>query len=388
MSINIPDRLKRLPPYLFAEVDRLKRELMAKGKDVIDLGVGDPDLPTPNFIIESLYRAAKDPANHRYSFDQGMPELRLAIAKWYQKRFSVLLDPETEILPLIGSKEGIAHFPLAVLNPGDVSLVPDPCYPPYKSGTWFAGGEVSLMPLFEENNFLPDLNEIEEEVLKRAKLLYLNYPNNPTGACATKDFYKNTVSFARENRLTVCHDAAYTEIAFDGYQAPSFLETPGAKSVAVEFHSLSKTFNMTGWRVGFACGNAEAIRLLGQVKSNIDSGIFKAVQVAAIDALQHGKAETDRINAIYQKRRDLIVDGFRSIGWNMTAPKATFYVWVAVPPGYTSQELAMKLLKEAYVVVVAGNGFGANGEGYVRIALTIAEHRIEEAIARIKKIHH
>ncbi len=387
LAIQMADRLKKLPPYLFAEIDRLKRELVAKGKDVIDLGVGDPDLPTPDFIIEALSKAAKDPRNHHYALDQGMPEFRRAIAKWYHDRFSVTLDPETEVLPLIGSKEGIAHFPLAILNPGDVSLVPDPCYPPYKSGTWFAGGEVELMPLLEENEFLPDLNGIEQNVLDRAKLLYLNYPNNPTGACASLDFFKKVVTFAEKHQLIVCHDAAYTEICFDGYRPQSFLEAPGAKQVGVEFHSLSKTVNMTGWRVGFACGNADAIRALGKLKSNVDSGIFKAIQVAAIQALEQGKRETDRLNAIYQKRRDAVINGFRAIHWNAPSPKATFYVWLPVPPGYTSQELCMKLLQEAHVVVIPGNGFGPNGEGYFRISLTIADARLEEAIDRIKKIH-
>lgn len=386
-SIESSQRLKRLPPYLFAEVDRLKRELLSKGKDVIDLGVGDPDLPTPEFIIEALHQGSRDPANHRYSLDQGMPEFRKAIAKWHEERFSVSLDPETEILPLIGSKEGIAHLPLALLNPGDISLVPDPCYPPYKSGTWFAGGEVHLMPLLEENHFLPDLNQVEMGALKKARLLYLNYPNNPTGACASLDFFKNAVSFAKENRLIVCHDAAYSEVSFDGYRAPSFLQVPGAKSVAVEFHSLSKTFNMTGWRVGFACGNSDVIRYLGQVKSNIDSGIFKAIQFAAMKALERGKKETERFNLIYQKRRDVVVHGLQSIGWEVTSPKATFYIWVPVPPGYTSQELCVRLLRDAHVVVVPGNGFGANGEGYFRISLTISEDRLGEAIDRIQKIH-
>lgn len=381
------DRLAKLPPYLFAEIDRLKRELAAQGHDVIDLGVGDPDLPTPDFVIEALYRGAKDPANHRYALDQGMPELREAIRDWYEDRFSVTLDPNQEILPLIGSKEGIAHFPLAVLNPGDIALVPDPCYPPYKTGTWFAGGEVTLMPLLEENAFLPDFKQLERETLSRAKLLFLNYPNNPTGASANLDFFKRAVYFAEKNQLVVCHDAAYTEIAFDGYKPPSFLETPGAKNLSVEFHSLSKTLNMTGWRVGFACGNKELIGYLGKLKSNIDSGIFKAIQIAAIEALRNGKAENLKLNQIYQKRRDAVVSGLNSIGWNVRAQQATFYMWINVPPGYTSKELCLKLLKEAHVVVVPGNGFGQNGEGYFRISLTISEKRLEEAVSRIKKIH-
>ncbi len=381
------DRIKKLPPYLFAEVDRLKRELIQKGHDVIDLGVGDPDLPTPDFVIEALYRGAKDPANHRYALDQGMPEFRKAIADWYENRFSVKLDSETEILPLIGSKEGIAHFPLAVLNPGDVALVPDPCYPPYKSGTWFAGGEVALMPLLEENAFLPDFKQMDDATLERARLLFLNYPNNPTGACANIDFFKRVVWLSEKHGWMVCHDAAYTEVAFDGYQPPSFLETPGAKSVGIEFHSLSKTLNMTGWRVGFACGNRELVGHLGKLKSNVDSGIFKAIQVAAVAALQNGQEENKRLNAIYEQRRDLVVSGLQSIGWKAKPQKATFYMWIPVPPGYTSRELCLKLLKESHVVVVPGNGFGQNGEGYFRISLTISEKRLEEAIARIKKLH-
>jgi len=387
ISIEASERVKRLPPYLFAEVDRLKRELQAKGKDVIDLGVGDPDLPTPSFVIEALAKAAKDAPNHRYALDQGMPELRQAISKWYQKRFGVKVDPESEILPLIGSKEGIAHLPLALMNPGDVSLVPDPCYPVYKSATWFAGGEVQLMPLLEENGFLPDLKSVEQEMSKKTKLMFLNYPNNPTGAIASENFFKNAVSFAQDHQLMVAHDAAYTEISFDGYQPSSFLEAEGAKECSIEFHSLSKTLNMTGWRVGFACGNKDMIRHLGKIKSNIDSGIFRAIQWAGIAALEQGEAENARLNKIYQKRRDIVLNGFRSFGWKVNPLKATFYVWLAVPPGYTSQELCMKLLKEANVVVVPGNGFGPNGEGYFRISLTISDDRLEEAIERIKKIH-
>lgn len=386
-SIEASERVKRLPPYLFAEVDRLKRELQAKGKDVIDLGVGDPDLPTPDFVIEALAKAAKDAPNHRYALDQGMPELRQTIAEWYQKRFSVKLDPETEILPLIGSKEGIAHLPLALLNPGDVSLVPDPCYPVYKSATQFAGGEVQLMPLLAENNFLPDLKSVEKDMSDKAKLMFLNYPNNPTGAVASENFFKSVMSFAEDHQLIVAHDAAYTEIAYEGYEPPSFLQTDGARDLGIEFHSLSKTLNMTGWRVGFACGNKDLIRHLGKIKSNIDSGIFRAIQWAGVAALRMGDAENKRLCKIYQKRRDIVLNGFKAVGWKIFPLKATFYVWLPVPPGYTSQELCMKLLKEANVVVVPGNGFGPNGEGYFRISLTIADNRLEEAIERIKKIH-
>src|SRR3990167_5575362 len=335
IQIEPPDRLKKLPPYLFAEIDRLKRELTAQGKDVIDLGVGDPDLATPSFIIEALAEAAKNPANHRYALDQGMPELRRAIALWYRSRFGIELDPDLEVLPLIGSKEGIGHVPLALINPGDVVLVPDPCYPVYKSAAWFAGGEPVLLPLLEENGFLVDFEAIEKGALERAKLLYLNYPNNPTTACAEKDFFVRAVKLAREYGFTICHDAAYTEIAFDGLRPSSFLEADGAKEIGVEFHSLSKTFNMAGWRIGFACGNAKVVELLGKVKSNLDSGIFQAIQWAGIKALTQSDF-AKKNSLIYEKRRDILVDGLNSLGWKVSKPKATFYVWAPVPPGYTS----------------------------------------------------
>ena len=386
ITINPAERLKKLPPYLFAEIDRLKREAKAKGKDIIDLGVGDPDIPTPAFIIEELYRAAKDPSNHRYALDAGMPVFREEIASWYEKRFGVKLDPQTEILPLIGSKEGIAHLPLAVINPGDVVLVPDPCYPPYKSGTWFAGGEVSLMPLEEENGFLPDFSQIDASALKAAKLMFLNYPNNPTAAVASVEFYQEAVEFARRHDLIIASDAAYSEMCYDGYKAPSLLNAKGGKDVGIEFHSLSKTFNMTGWRVGFAAGNAEIIKLLAKVKSNIDSGIFQAIQHAGLRALKDGDEAVRKNLAVYQERRDIIVDGLQKLGWKVNKPKATFYIWANVPAGYTSAELCTKLLKDAGIVVTPGNGFGANGEGYIRFAVTVPKERILEMLERIKNL--
>ncbi len=386
ITINPADRLKKLPPYLFAEIDRLKREARAKGVDIIDLGVGDPDIPTPSFIIEELYRAAKDPANHRYALDAGMPVFREEIARWFEKRFGVKLDPQAEILPLIGSKEGIAHLPLALINPGDVVLVPDPCYPPYKSGTWFAGGEVSLMPLEEENNFLPDFDEIDPSALKEAKLMFLNYPNNPTAAVASPEFYEKTVEFARRHDLIVASDAAYSEMAYDGYKPASLLQAKGGKDVGIEFHSLSKTFNMTGWRVGFAVGNSELIKLLAKVKSNIDSGIFQAIQHAAIKALRDGDEALRKNIAIYQERRDIIIDGLQKLGWKVRKPQATFYIWAGVPAGYTSAELAAKLLKDAGIVVTPGNGFGPDGEGYVRFAVTVPKERILEMLERLKNL--
>ena len=387
ISIESPERLKKLPPYLFVEVDKKKRELRAKGKDVIDLGVGDPDLPTPDFVIEALHEAARDPRNHRYALDQGLPELREAFARWFQERFQVKLDPVEEILPLIGSKEGIAHLPLAVLNPGDIALVPDPCYPVYKSATHLAGGTPHLLPLLDAGDFLPDFSGIERRALEKARLLFLNYPNNPTAAVASREFFEKAVAFAREHGILIAQDAAYSEITYEDYVAPSILQIEGAKEVAVEFHSLSKTYNMTGWRVGFAVGNREILKLLAQVKTNIDSGIFQAVQLAGKCALEKGKRTLEESRRIYRHRRDLFVSGLNQIGWKISPPKATFYLWIPVPPGYTSGELAMKLLDEAHIVVTPGNGFGPNGEGYVRASLTLAEDRLEEALTRIGKIH-
>lgn len=387
ISFEPTERLKKLPPYLFAEIDRKKRELVTKGKDVIDLGVGDPDIPTPDFVVEALQKAAENPRNHRYALDQGMPEFRQAIRDWFQGRFGVRLDPDKEILPLIGSKEGIGHLPLAVLDPGQTCLIPDPGYPVYRSGTLFAGGIPYTMPLLEKNGFLPDLGIILGNVLKNAKMMFLNYPNNPTSTLATKEFFTRAVAFAHQHRILIAHDAAYSEMTYEGLKSPSILEIPGAKEISVELFSLSKTYNMTGWRVGFAVGNAEVLALLGKVKANLDSGIFQAIQIAGIEALRNGQKALEKNLAIYQERRDLLVRGFKDLGWKIEAPKATFYVWIPVPPGYTSAELALNFLEGLNIVVTPGNGFGPNGEGYFRISLTVAESRIMEALDRIKKSH-
>lgn len=386
IKIEIAERLKNLPTYLFAELDKLKQEALAKGKDLIDIGIGDPDTPTPQHIIERLYETANDPENHKYATNLGMRELRQAMADWYKKRFAVKLDPETEVLPLIGSKEGISHIPLAFLNPGDVSLVPDPCYPPYKSGTVLAGGVPYLMPLLPENNFLPVLDDIDYQVARRAKLMFLNYPNNPTTACAGKEFFRQAIEFAEENNIIICHDAAYSEIYFDCYKPASFLEVEGAKEVGIEFHSLSKTYNMTGWRIGFVVGNKEIIKHLAQVKSHIDSGIFRAVQFASIVALSSENHLSELLN-IYKNRRDVLVEGLNALGWKLEKPQATFYVWAPVPPGYTSMELSRTLLDKCGIVATPGVGFGQNGEGFIRFALTVDVERIKEAIERIKKLH-
>jgi len=380
-------RLKGLPPYLFAEIDRIKKKAVSDGRDIIDLGIGDPDRPTPVHIIEKLYEAAKNPENHRYALDAGLPKLRQAIAGWYKRRFNVDLDPDTEVLPLLGSKEGIAHIPLAFVDHGDEVLVPDPCYPPYKSGTILAGGVPYLIPLIQQNAFLPDFDAIDYQVAKRAKLMFLNYPNNPTAATATKDFYVKAIEFANENNIIICHDAAYSEMSYDDYRPMSFLEVEGAKAAGIEFHSLSKTYNMTGWRLGFACGNAEVISALRAVKSNIDSGIFQAVQFAGIMALETGQEHIDELNRVYQGRRDALVDGLNGIGWKIEKPKATFYVWTPVPPGYTSNELTKSLLQKADIVTTPGVGFGPNGEGFIRMALTVSEDRLKEAVDRIKRLH-
>jgi LL-diaminopimelate aminotransferase len=377
------ERLKSLPPYLFKEIDRQKGELMAKGVDIIDLGIGDPDLPTPDHIIEAVKTAAADSANHRYPSYSGMRDFKNAVAEWYKKRFGVDLDPEREVLSLIGSKEGIAHLPLAFINPGDVALVPSPAYPVYNNATLFAGGESFFMPLLHENDFLPDLNGIPSEIVERARLMFINYPNNPTAAVAELEFFDRVVEFAGKNKILVCHDAAYTEMAFDGYRPLSFLEAEGAKDVGLEIHSLSKTYNMTGWRIAFAVGNREAIDGLGAIKSNMDSGVFQAVQIAGIEALRKDQSCVGEMIQTYTRRRDLMVKGLREAGFSVETPKASFYLWIRNPEGFTSTQLAARLLEKG-VVVTPGNGFGEAGEGYVRIALTQNRDRLAEAIERIK----
>jgi len=393
MQVKIATRLKKLPPYLFVEIDKAKRKAKKQGKDIIDFGVGDPDQPTPDCIIDVLCQAARDPANHRYALDQGMPALRRAIADWYKRRFRVRLNPETEILPLIGSKEGIAHLPLAIINPGDYALVPNPCYPPYRGGTILAGGRVYSLPLLESNNFLPEFNAIPNNVLKRAKLLYINYPNNPTSAIADKEFYREVVDFARKKNIVVISDMAYSEICFDGFRPPSFLQAKGAKAVGIEFHSLSKTYNMTGWRIGWVCGNRNLVAALAKVKSNIDSGIFSAIQIAGIAALKGSDENITKTRRLYQERRDILVEGLNSLGWKIGSPKATFYIWAKIPENYSrvgksgnSIAFARRVLKSAGIVVTPGVGFGKYGEGYVRFALTVDKQRIREAIQRLKQI--
>ncbi len=383
----LADRLAALPPYLFAEIDRVKAEVKARGVDIISLGIGDPDLPTPDFIIDALHQGAKKPENHQYPSYVGLLAYRKAVADWYKTRFGVELDPASEVVSLIGSKEGIAHFPLAYINPGDLALCASPNYPVYPVATGFAGGSVEILPLTEENDFLPDLDAISDESWDRAKMIFINYPNNPTAATAPRSFYEKLVKKARETNTIIVSDVAYTEMYYDPADKPmSMLEIDGAKDVTIEFHSLSKTYNMTGWRVGMAVGNASLVKGLGKVKENVDSGIFQAVQEAGIAALEKGEPYAESFRGIYKERRDLVVAGLKKIGISCRNPKATFYVWCKVPEGYDSASFVTKLLQETGVVATPGNGFGAPGEGFFRLALTVGKERLEEALSRIAKM--
>ena len=381
-------RLDKIPPYLFGEIAALKRKAVAEGRDLVDLGIGDPDQPTPASIIEALAKAAHDPETHRYDeTNAGWTPFLEAVGTWFQKRFGVAIDPATEAMLLIGSKEGLSHLAWAFIDPGDISLVPDPAYTVYKVNTLMAGGEVYSMPLLAENDFLPDLTAIPSDIAKRAKLLWLNYPNNPTGASAPLSFYADAVAFAKENDILLVNDAAYSEVYYDGAAPPSVLQVPGGKEVSIELHSLSKSFNMTGWRIGFAVGSSEAIGILNKLKSNLDSKQFPAVSLAAAHALLHGdnKSTLD----LYKKRRDILVDGLNALGWNLKKPDATLYVWAKVPTGHTSMSFSKLLLEEAGVLVIPGVGYGQHGDGYIRMSLTVMGdkngERLAEAVERIKK---
>ena len=383
MEINYSEKLKRLPAYLFIEIDRKKKEAIEKGKDIISLGVGDPDLPTPNHIIKSIQEAVIKPVNHQYPFGVGLLSYREAIVEWYKKRFNVNLNTD-EICALIGSKEGIGHIHLGFVNPGDVVLVPEPGYPVYNTGTIFSDGIPYFMPLLEKNNFLPDLDIIPKDILKKAKLIFVNYPNNPTAAIAPKEFYLKLIEFAKRNNIIVASDAAYSEIYYDENEKPcSFLEFPGAKEVGVEFHSLSKTYNMTGWRIGWVCGNKDIVAGVAKVKDNYDSCVFRAIQEAAVTALTSSQEYVGNFRKIYKERRDTLIEGLRKLGWQVSSPKASFYVWAKIPKGYTSSQIVSKLLDLAAIICTPGNGMGKSGEGYVRFALTVSVPRIKEAIERM-----
>lgn len=384
--MKFADRIEKLPPYLFAQISKKVAAKKAQGIDVVSFGIGDPDLPTPPHILDALAAASRDPANHRYPETEGLPDFRRAVADWYERRFAVRLDADKEVMSLIGSKEGIGHIALCFIDPGDVALVPDPAYPVYEIGTMFAGGTSYHMPLLEENSFLPDFDAVPLEIASRAKVLWLNYPNNPTGAVAGIEFFERAVHFAKRHDIAICHDGPYSEVAYDGYRPVSFLQAKGAMDVGVEFHSLSKSYNMTGWRIGMCAGNARIVDALMRVKSNLDSGASQAVQRMAIAALEGPQETIAEHNAIYQRRRDRVVEALRRLGLHVTPPKASLYVWARVPQGVTSAAFAERLLDEAAVIVTPGNGYGAAGEGYVRLSLTLPDDRIDEGLRRIASL--
>lgn len=378
-------RIKKLPPYLFARIEQKIEEAKEKGVDIISFGIGDPDMPTPQPIIEELCKEAHNAANHQYPSSVGMLAYRQAVSYFYQKNYGVELDPRKEVVSLIGSKEGIGHINFCYVDPGDLNLVPDPGYPVYGIGTLLAGGESYLMPLLEENGFLPDLTKIPEEVARKAKLMFINYPNNPTGAVAGKEFFQEVVAFAKKYNIIVCHDAAYTEIAYDGYRPSSFLEIPGAKEVGIEFGSLSKPFNMTGWRIGWAVGRQDVVECLGRLKSNLDSGQFQAIQYAGIKGLTGAQDSLRELCLTYTKRRNLVVEGLNKMGWRLSKPLGTFYIWAPVPKGFTSASFTEYVLEKAGVIITPGNGYGQYGEGYFRISITIPEEKIKEGLRRLEE---
>jgi LL-diaminopimelate aminotransferase len=382
---ELAQRIKELPPYLFARIEQLKSEQLKKGVDLIDLSIGDPDLPTLPHIVEAMKEAVTKRENHHYPSSAGMMSYRQAVADWYKRRFKVDLDPAGEVVSMIGSKEGVGHMPLAYINPGDVVLVPTPGYPVYEIGTLFAGGQCHFMPLTQDNGFLPDLGAIPADVLKRAKIMWLNYPNNPTAACATREFFSDAIALAKKHDIIIVHDAAYTEMYYDGKRPLSFLEVDGAREVGIEIHSLSKTYNMTGWRLAFAVGNRDIIAGLAKVKSNLDSGVFQAVQEAGIAALETPESELDKLRATYQGRRDALYEGMKDAGFDINKPEATFYLWTRVPNGFDSASFTTHLLEKTGILATPGNGFGGPGEGFIRFALTVDEPRILEAVERIKK---
>ncbi len=384
-KIEFSDRLKSLPPYLFAEIDRAKRAALAEGRDVINLGVGDPDQRTHQPIIDALKKASEDVNNHHYPFDAGVPQLRVEIAKWFKNRFGVELDPPTEIYPLIGSKEGIAHLPLGIINPGDKVVLCEPAYPAYQAAVTFAGGKIQYLSLKAGNGWLPRIEDIEE--LKNVKAIFVCYPNNPTAATADKKFYEDLVRVCKAKGIIIVSDLAYSEVYYDGIKPPSILEIEGAKDIAIEFHSFSKTYYMTGWRLGWACGNPTLVAALAKVKSNCDSGVFNAIQLAGIAALSMDSRDIEDMRFEYQTRRDALTNGLRAIGWKMEPPKAAFYVWAKIPSKFKdSMECAKAFLDQADIVVTPGVGFGKSGEGYVRMSLTLPVERIHQAVERLKKI--
>jgi len=383
-NFHLAKRLEAVPPYLFAQIDKVKNEVKARGLDIISLGIGDPDTPTPDFILKAMAASIQKPENHQYPSYIGLLSFRRSVADWYKRRFGVELDPQTEVLSLIGSKEGLAHFPLAFCNPGDLVLVSSPNYPVYPVASAFAGAESRFLPLTRENNFLPDLDAVSNDDWRRAKMIFVNYPTNPTAATAPRSFFEKLVAKAREFGTIVVQDAAYSEVYFDEANKPmSILEIPGARDGAIEFHSLSKTYNMTGWRIGMAVGNAQLVQGLGKVKENMDSGIFQAIQEAGIVGLEQGDDFCAGLRKMYKERRDVMVAGLKRLGFDCPTPEATFYLWVPTPKGSASAEFVTRLIEKTGVVCTPGNGFGGPGEGYFRIALTVGVPRLEEALERI-----
>lgn len=384
-KIEFSDRLKSLPPYLFVEIDKARRQAIAAGRDIINLGVGDPDQRTPQVIIDALKKAAEDVNNHHYPFDAGVPQLRGEIAKWFNSRFGVILDPQAEIYPLIGSKEGIAHLPLGIINPGNKVILTEPAYPAYQAAVTFAGGKIQYLPLKASHGFLPKMEDIENS--KNAKAIFICYPNNPTAATADKKFYQDLVAICRAKGIIIVSDLAYSEVYYEGIKPPSILEVDGARDIAIEFHSFSKTYGMTGWRLGWACGNPTLVSALARVKSNCDSGCFNAIQYAGIAALNMDPRDIDDMRAEYQTRRDALINGLRAVGWKVDFPKASFYVWAKVPAKFSdSMSCARAFLEQADIVVTPGTGFGKAGEGYVRMSLTLSVERIHQAVERLAKI--
>ena len=381
--MRFSERMDRVPPYLFVQISRKIAEKKAHGIEVISFGIGDPDIPTPDYVIDALGEASHDASNHRYPESEGLPEFREGVAEWYHRRFGVKLDSEKEVISLIGAKEGIGHVAFCFLDAGDVALVPDPGYPVYAMGTLFAGGESYMLPLTEENGWLPNLNSIPDDVAGKAKLLWLNYPNNPTGAVADLEYYRKAIQFAENHDIAVMHDACYTEVAYDGYRPPSFLQAEGAMDVGIEFHSLSKSYNMTGWRIGMAVGNADMIDALLTIKSNLDSGVPQAVQHMAIEAMKRPLESVDERNVVYQARRDRIVPILKDMGMKVESPKAGLYIWAGVPEGYASAEFAEKLLEDTDVLMIPGGNYGAAGEGYVRLSITLQDDLIDKALDRV-----
>lgn len=379
-------RLDNAPPYLFVEIEENIKKAQAAGIDVINLGIGDPDIPSPDFVVNKMMEAVKNPIYHQYPEYDGCIEFRTEVSNYYKRRFGVTLDPETEVVTLLGSKEGIAHIFFALVNDCDFTLVPDPQYPVYQLASALTGGVPYPMPLLPENNFLPDLSIIPKDVIRRTKILFLNYPNNPTGAVADLDFYQRMVDFGLEHDIVVCNDNAYSEFTYDGFVAPSILQAKNANDIAVEFHSLSKSYNMTGWRLGFAVGNRDAICKLKKMKNNIDSGVFTAIQIAGVEALEKGDGFIKDMQQVYKRRRTIAMDALKKLGWDFITPKGAFYLWVKVPQGYTSKQLTSLLLQKYGVVVAPGVGYGECGEGYIRISLTISDDRLKEAFKRLEKL--